>query len=294
VFDDTLDPVLGYGVTCAGVTVRFGGVAALAEATFSIASRELAAVVGPNGAGKSTLLNAISGLAPSGSTGSIILGSDEVLGMAPASIARLGVGRSFQNPPLIDNETVLENVLVGEHLRLGYRVVDQIVRRRLVAQREAQARERALAVLAFMGLEDLRFERAGSLPYGIRKLVDIARAIVSGPRLLLLDEPTSGLDRDEQRKLSQIVKEFHLLSGATVVVVEHHIDIVREIATKVVGMESGTVIATGSPAEVLDSEAFRQALVGAPTDIGTQSSPVGEKLSDDALVRTVSRWVSRR
>jgi branched-chain amino acid transport system ATP-binding protein len=244
------------------VTVAFGGVAALSGLTFDVDAHDIVAIVGPNGAGKSTTLNAVSGLVREHATGQIFLEGRPVLGKAAIAIARAGVGRSFQDPPLIDTETVVENVLLGEHLRLGYRMVDQIFRPRHVERVEKEARSRAMSLLEFAGLVDLSDRVVGSLSYGTRKLIDIARAMMSGPRLLLLDEPTSGLDADEQAAVGRILIELHRTTPVTILVVEHHMDVVRTVANKVVGMAVGSALSIGTPEEVLDSDEFRSAIMG--------------------------------
>ena len=251
-------PVLSFQ----NVGARFGGVTALSAVTFDVAAHDVVAVIGPNGAGKSTLLNTLSGLIRDNVTGEILLGGQSTRNSSSAKIASLGVGRSFQDPPLLDSETVMENVLLGAHLRLGYRMGDQIYRRRRVRSRELEARERATAILEFAGLAHVSDEKVGGLAYGVRKLIDIARALISGPHVLLLDEPTSGLDPDEQQAVGRLLTELHHATPVTILVVEHHMDVVRTVATKVVGLQSGSILATGTPHEVLDSELFRAAIVG--------------------------------
>jgi branched-chain amino acid transport system ATP-binding protein len=262
IFDQPAEWYQAATLSLRNLTVRFGGVAALSNVAFDVAPGELAGVVGPNGAGKSTLLNAISGLVPSTVEGSIELAGRQLLGRKSFAMAREGIARSFQDPPLIEGETVLENVLLGEHVRLGYRMADQIWRRRRVAAMEETARHRADTVIAFLNLTDVRDHRVAGLAYGVRKLIDIARAIVSGPRLLLLDEPTSGLDSDEQQAVARVMGELQQATPVTILAVEHHMDIVRAISTKVIGMQAGSILAAGSPTEVLDSPQFRAALVG--------------------------------
>jgi branched-chain amino acid transport system ATP-binding protein len=246
------------------VTVQFGGVAALRDVTFDVAPHDVVAVVGPNGAGKSTLLNVVSGLIRPTGAGDVTLLGEPLRRKSVAAVARLGVGRSFQSPPFIDSETVLENVMVGQHLRLGYHMGAQILRRRHVRQLERAAERQALDVLEFIGVVDLRAAKIDSLPYGTRKLIDIARAVVSGPKLLLLDEPTSGLDGDEQAAVGRILTNLHRATPVTILVVEHHMDVVRAVASTVIGLHAGTVVAMGAPNEVLSSESFRAALVGDP------------------------------
>lgn len=245
-----------------GLGVQFGGVKALDDVTFAVGRGEVLAVVGPNGAGKSTLLNAVSGLLRSAITGSILIGDRPAHDMGSARIARLGVGRSFQDPPLVDAESVRENMLIGQYLLARYSLFDQVFRRRQVDSAERAAGERIERWLSFMDLERYLDEPAGGLPYGVRKLIDIARAIASQPALLLLDEPTSGLDVGEQRQVAAMLKRFHLETSTAILIVEHHMEVVRALANRVVGLQSGRVIALGTPAEVLDSSEFRSALVG--------------------------------
>jgi branched-chain amino acid transport system ATP-binding protein len=238
------------------VSVRFSGIVALDEVSFDARKHELVALIGPNGSGKSTMLNTISGLVSGSATGGVAISGQPMLGKSPLAVSRARVGRSFQNPSLIDSLTVTENVMLGEHLRLGYSMADQIWRRRYVRRVEREARRRAQIVLDFMDIAHVMDHPVAGLPYGVRKLADIARAIVSGPDLLLLDEPTSGLDSDEQRAVGEMLRELHGATSITVLVVEHHMHVVRDIADKVVALESGRVLAIGEPDEVLASASF--------------------------------------
>jgi branched-chain amino acid transport system ATP-binding protein len=245
------------------LTVLFGGVRALSEVTFDVNRGDVVAVVGPNGAGKSTMLNSISGLVRDNAEGGISFEGNQVLGHSPVSIVRAGVGRSFQDPPLIDTESVLENVLLGAHARSSYGIGAQMFRRGHVRRLEAEATERAESILDFVGLAAFRDRPVAGLPYGRRKLIDIARAILAGPKLLLLDEPTSGLDGDEQKAVARLLNELHRTTPVTILLVEHHMDIVRSIASTVIGLAVGAIVATGTPGEVLDSAEFRSVIVGA-------------------------------
>jgi ABC-type branched-subunit amino acid transport system ATPase component len=246
------------------VVVQFGGVVALSGVSFTVRQHELVAVIGPNGSGKSTMLNAISGLVSGNAEGEIVIRGEQMLGRAPVAIARAGVGRSLQSPVLIDSATAIENVMLGEHVRLPYSLFDQMFRRRRVRRYEREARRRAQIALDFMGLGHIAEHRVASLAYGTRKLIDIARAIVAGPDLLLLDEPTSGLDGSEQSAVGHMLRELHGATGVTILVVEHHMDVVRRIADRVVALESGQVLTIGTPAEVLASDLFREVATAAP------------------------------
>ncbi len=240
--------------------VRFGGLAALAGVNLSVGHHDLVAIIGPNGAGKSTTLNAVCQLIRS--SGEITFNGRRIDRLPAWKIAAAGVGRSFQDPPLIDHYTVLENVLCGAHLRLRYGMLAQVVWRRGVRRHEAAIARRAMTLLEFVGLADDAPKEAGSLSFGARKLVDIARAMVSGPRLLLLDEPSSGLDEQERRALRSILLALREEKRVGILCVEHHMDLVRAVATHVVALQAGEVLMTGSPADVLDSARFRVAVVG--------------------------------
>jgi branched-chain amino acid transport system ATP-binding protein len=240
--------------------VRFGGLAALAGVNLSVGHHDLIAIVGPNGAGKSTTLNAISQLIRS--SGEITFNGRRIDGLPAWKIAAAGIGRSFQDPPLIDHYTVLENVLCGAHLRLRYGMLAQFAWRPAIRRHEAAMTRRALTLLEFVGLAEEAAKEAGSLSFGARKLVDIVRAMVSGPRLLLLDEPSSGLDEQERRALRTILLALREEKRVGILCVEHHMDLVRAVATQVIALQAGEVLMTGAPAEVLDSARFRVAVVG--------------------------------
>jgi branched-chain amino acid transport system ATP-binding protein len=260
--------------------VRFGGLRALSEISVDIYRSEVVAVVGPNGAGKSTLLNAISGLLGDSVSGEVTLSGKSVLHSHPAAIAAAGVARSFQNPPLIESETVLQNILLGAHLRLRYRMVDQIVRRRTVGAREREATQLAITVLELAGLARVIDRPVAGLPYGSRKIIDIARTLMSSPKLLLLDEPTSGLDVHERELVQNLLMELRKSTELAILFVEHHMDIVRATADRVIGLQAGAVLAVGTAVEVLDSQAFRSSVVG------TRHETPSEPFIDTTIVRS--------
>lgn len=243
------------------LTVRFAGILALDHVTVTVGPGEVVAVVGSNGAGKSTLLNALCGLLRRNAVGEIELYGESLLGRRPWSIAALGIGRSFQEPRLIESGTVLENILCGAHLQLSYRMPGQLWAGK-VLRAEGPAIARAVELLRLAGLERYRHAPVSGLPFGVRKIVDIIRAIVAEPRLLVLDEPTSGLDDDEQLEVVQLLKAVKQELGLTAMVVEHNMDVVRLLADTAIGMHAGRVITTGSAHEVLDSTDFLNVLTG--------------------------------
>jgi ABC-type branched-subunit amino acid transport system ATPase component len=220
------------------------------------------AVIGPNGAGKTTLLNAICGLVPKAG-GEVRHYGKDLTKASSTKVARLGVGRSFQDPRLIDTLSVLENVLCGAHATIGYSLADQVVRRVKVGRQERKARADATELLELFGLVHLADVQAGRLAYGPRKMVDIIRATISRPSFLLLDEPSSGLDRVERVRIGNMMRMIHGEFHIPMMVVEHHMDLVREVAHRVLGLASGSVVLDGPTGEVLDSAEFRATMAGA-------------------------------
>jgi ABC-type branched-subunit amino acid transport system ATPase component len=243
------------------VSVTFGGVHALEEVSFTAERGQVVAIIGPNGAGKTSLLNAICGIVPM-SRGQVEIEGRRVEGLRPAKLARAGLGRSFQDPRLLDRETTVENLLCGSHLRIGHHVTDQIVRPWRAKSAERVERDRARQVLVSIGLERFAEVAVGHLPYGVRKFVDIARALMSEPRVLVLDEPSSGLDAHEQRTVERMLGAVNERGDITIVIVEHHMDLVRAVADHVVALRAGRVLTTGTAAQVLDSTEFRAAVLG--------------------------------
>jgi branched-chain amino acid transport system ATP-binding protein len=260
VFDRPLAASEGQLLSIRGLTVKFGGVNALSGVSLDVGHHDLVAIIGPNGAGKTTTLNAICQLIRC--SGSITFAGQPIERLPAWKIATAGIGRSFQDPPLIDHYTVLENVLCGAHLRLRYGILHQLIWRRRVREQERLMTRRALTLLDFVGLAGQADEEAGSLSFGTRKLVDIVRAMVAGPRLLMLDEPSSGLDRQERDGLRHILLALRQERRVAILAVEHHMDLVRATATHVIALQAGVVLMAGSPAEVLDSDRFRVAVVG--------------------------------
>jgi branched-chain amino acid transport system ATP-binding protein len=244
------------------LSVRFGGLAALSNVSLEVSATDLIAVVGPNGAGKSTMLNAVSGLVRS--TGSIRLAGRRIDGMRPPDRAQAGIGRSFQDAPLLPRYTVLENVLCGAHTVLGYRLAEQLLRRRKVRRRETEYERRARILLDFVGLSSQANTEAGELSYGAGKRTDLARAMITGPRLLLLDEPSSGLDEHERDVLKDILRALRDEERVAVVYVEHHMDLVRATATDILVLKAGETLMTGAPDQVLDSREFVVTVMGRP------------------------------
>ena len=251
----------GMAVIVHKVVKRFGGVAALDAVDLDIGAGSVHAIVGPNGSGKTTLLNMISGFYRP-DAGSIRLGGVEIVGRSPARIARLFVGRTFQTPKLLPELSASENVMLGGYIAeraSGLEVALRLPR----ARREQRALEsRAKRYLDFVGLGERDVTEAGDLSHGQQRLAEIARAMIGTPRLLLLDEPAAGLSLAELDRLGALIDSIRAL-GVTVVIVEHRLELVASICSRVTVLDRGTVLAGGTPAEVFSNPAVVRAYMGA-------------------------------
>jgi ABC-type branched-subunit amino acid transport system ATPase component/ABC-type branched-subunit amino acid transport system permease subunit len=254
-------PIKGMTLTVTDVHKRFGGVAALAGVSLTVPAGTSHALVGPNGSGKTTLLNMISSFYPVDS-GDIAMDGGSVLNLTPPAVARLGVGRTFQTPKLMPQLSVLENVLLGAYPAERQSVVSAALRLPRARREQQASLAQALHYLKFVGLESKAMETAGDLPHGQQRLAEIARALVGRPRLLLLDEPAAGLSLAELDRLGKLIGEIRSL-GTTVLIVEHHLELVANICSSVTVLERGTVLASGTPEQVFSNQQVIAAYMGA-------------------------------
>ena len=235
-------------LTAKGLFKSYGGVVTTRDIDFELKTGHIHSLIGPNGAGKTTLLNILSGIVPP-SRGSIVFNGVEIVGKAPNRISNLGLGRTFQNLKLFSDMTVLDNVKVGLHRLLATSFWSYLLGLPAAARTEQAAADEALQILDFLGLRDKAFERAGSLPYGLQRRVELARALATHPRLLLLDEPAAGLNPQETRDLVQLISRIRD-KGITVLLIEHHMDLVMAISDHVIVLDYGNKIAEGAPADI--------------------------------------------
>ena len=260
------------------LSVSFGGLDALAHLDFTVDEGEIVSVIGPNGAGKTTFFNMISGMVePTG--GDIVFEGESLVGLEPHQVTARGIARTFQNVRLFANMTVLENVAVSQHCRTRQKVFGALFQTRQFRTEEREVRERAEEILAFFGtrLVGYRLDQpAAALSYANRRRLEIARAMATQPRLVLLDEPTAGMNPSETAELTELIGRLRSEWGFTVVLIEHDMEVVREVSDRVVVLDHGETIAAGSYHDVSNDPAVIEAYLGRAAAGRDRSADAGQ------------------
>ncbi len=258
-------------LVCENVTMKFGGLTAVSDFNLRVPEGALYGLIGPNGAGKTTVFNIVSGvLRPS--AGAIKLFGDDITGLSPDRIAYRGIARTFQNIRLFQNLTVLDNVLVGLHLRREVNLAQALLALPQHRAEEARMAQTATQLLEEVGLDDFSDYRANALPYGQQRRLEIARALATKPKVLLLDEPAAGMNPAETENLMRLITNIREEFGVTILLIEHEMKVVMGICERMTVLDHGEIIAEGTPAEIQRNERVIKAYLGGGAVVGNKGS----------------------
>jgi len=249
------------------LSLSFGGIHAVKDVSLEVKTGELVSIIGPNGAGKTSLLNCITGFYKA-TAGDIIFNGRSITRMHTHKLTSLGIGRTFQNIELFPGMTVLQNMLLARHTRSSYNFGLACLFSRSVRDEEVRHHEILEEIIDFLEMQSIRKELVGSLPYGMRKRVELGRALASEPSLLVLDEPFAGMTLEEKEDMVRFLLELHDGWGQTMILVEHDMSIVMSISERIIVLNFGEKLAEGNPAEIQDHPEVVKAYLGDTTDLG--------------------------
>ena len=243
------------------VSLKFGGITALNNVNFEVKPKTLYAIIGPNGAGKTSIFNCISGIYRP-TEGSVTYGDKDISNLRPDQVADLGIARTFQNIELFENMTVLDNILIGAHRHLEYGAISSLFFTKKARKSELEARKIAEDIIDFLEIEQFRYSYILSLPYGVQKRVEIGRALALNPEVLLLDEPAAGMNNEETEDIARFIIDIHEEMGKTVILVDHDMNMVMDIAEEIMVLNFGEKLAEGKPNEIVKDSKVIEAYLG--------------------------------
>jgi len=243
------------------LAVQFGGIRAVDGVSFEVEQGSIFTIIGPNGAGKTTIFNLVSRINDP-TAGSIHFDGQDITRVMANQVAKLGIARTFQNIELFDNANVVQNILVGCHVHVATSLWSEILRLPSFTRAEVEARRNVEKIVDFLGLDQYRDSTVGSLPYGVRKMVELGRALAVSPRLLLLDEPSSGLNVEETDNIGSWIRDIRDVLGVTILMVEHDMRLVSAVSDRVMALNYGKLLAIGTAAQVQCDPAVISAYLG--------------------------------
>ena len=243
------------------ISISFGGVKALNNVSFEVNEGEVFTIIGPNGAGKSTLFNVISRIYQP-NEGKIYFENNDISKVAPHKISSLGIARTFQNLELFENATVLQNLLLGRHIFKKTNFLNEMFHTPKVRKGEMEHRLKVEEIIDFLDLQHYRDTLINGLPYGVRKNVELARALCTSPKILLLDEPSSGLTNEETNDLGFWIKDIQSILKITIIMIEHDMSFVNKVSDRILALNYGEILASGLPSEIKEDAGVKAAYMG--------------------------------